>query len=183
MEKFAGYGFNKSHSAAYALVTCQTAYIKAHYLVEFYAALLSIERENTDKITKYIGDARRHGISVLAPDINESQTDFTVLSETTIRFGLGAIKGVGQIAIDVILEASQKDGNFKDLFDFCARTDNRKVNKRALEAFVKAGAFDSFKIHRASLFAAVDSALEKGTSLQKLNDDNQNSFADLLGLG
>jgi len=181
MEKFAGYGFNKSHAAAYSLITCQTAYIKAHYPVEFYAALLSIERENTDKITKYIADARRHDIAVLQPDINESETDFTVLSERQIRFGLGAIKGVGQLAIDSVLEARKKNGPFKDLFDLCARTNTRTANKRVIEAFVKAGALDGFKIHRASLFAAVDEALEMGSAMQKSLDDNQPSFSDLLG--
>ncbi len=181
MAKFAGYGFNKSHAAAYSLVTCQTAYIKAHYLVEFYAALLSIERENTDKITKYIADAARHGISVLPPHINESETDFTVLSDKEIRFGLGAIKGVGQIAIDSVLEARKKAGPFKDLFDMCARTNNRTCNKRVIEAFVKAGALDGFGVHRASLFKAIDPALEAGASIQKLHDQDQNSFLDLLG--
>lgn len=181
MAKFAGYGFNKSHAAAYSLVTCQTAYIKAHYQVEYYACLLSIERENTDKITKYIADAKRHGIEVLSPDLNESQTDFTVLSEVQIRFGLGAIKGVGQVAIDSVLEARAKGGPFTDLFDLCARTNNRTVNKRVLEAFVKAGAMDSFKVHRASLFKAIDPALEMGSSLQKTQDEMQPSFSDLLG--
>ncbi len=181
MAKFAGYGFNKSHAAAYTLVTCQTAFIKAHYQVEYYACLLSIERENTDKITKYIADAKRHGIEILSPDINESETDFTVLSEQQIRFGLGAIKGVGQIAIDSVVEARKKGGPFTDLFDFTSRTNNRTVNKRVIEAFVKAGAMDSFKVHRASLFAAIDSALELGSSIQKTLDDAQPSFADLLG--
>ncbi len=181
MAKFAGYGFNKSHAAAYSLVTCQTAYIKAHYTVEFYAALLSIERENTDKITKYIADANRHGIEILPPDINESETDFTVLSDNGIRFGLGAIKGVGQIAIDAILETRKAHGPFKDLFDLCARANTRTVNKRVIEAFVKAGALDGFKVHRASMFKAIDSALEAGASLQKLKDNNQESFLDFLG--
>jgi DNA polymerase-3 subunit alpha len=181
MEKFAGYGFNKSHAAAYSLITMQTAYIKAHYPVEFYATLLSIERESTDKITKYIADAKKHGIEVLQPDINESETDFTVLSEKQIRFGLGAIKGVGQIAIDSVLEARKQGGIFKDLFDLCARTNTRTANKRVLEAFVKAGAFDGFKIHRASLFAAIDEALNMGSAIQKTRDDNQNSFFELLG--
>lgn len=181
MAKFAGYGFNKSHAAAYSVITCQTGYIKAHYQVEYYACLLSIERENTDKITKYIADAKHHGISVLPPDINESETDFTVLAENQIRFGLGAIKGVGQIAIDSVLEARKKGGPFEDLFDLCARTNGRTVNKRVLEAFVKAGALGSFKIHRASLFKAIDSAIEMGSSLQKTQDDMQPSFSDLLG--
>lgn len=182
MANFAGYGFNKSHAAAYSVITCQTAYLKAHYPVEFYATLLSTERENTDKITKYIADARRHQIEVLPPDINESDTDFTVLTNSQIRFGLGAIKGVGQIAIDSILEARKAGGPFTDLFDLCARCNTRTVNKRVMEAFVKAGAFDSFKVHRASLFKAIDEALEMGSALQKTRDDNQRSFSDLLGL-
>ena len=181
MANFAGYGFNKSHAAAYSVVTCQTAYLKAHYPVIFFASLLSIEREDTDKITKYIADANKHQISVLAPDINESETDFTVLSDSLIRFGLGAIKGVGQIAIDNILEARKTGEKFTDLFDFCSRTNNRMVNKRVLEALVKAGAFDSFNVHRASIFKAIDSALELGGSAQKLRDEQQPSFSDLLG--
>jgi DNA polymerase III subunit alpha len=182
MEKFAGYGFNKSHAAAYTVVTCQTAFLKCHYQSEFYAALLSIERENTDKITKYIADAQRHGISVLQPDINESETDFTILSNNVIRFGLGAIKGVGQLAIDCILEARKKDGPFKDIFDLAVRCSSRTVNKRVLEALVKGGALDCFKIHRASQFKAIDTALEMGTSLQKSIDENQHDFTELLGL-
>lgn len=181
MAKFAGYGFNKSHAAAYSVITCQTGYIKAHYPVEYYASLLSIERENTDKITKYIADAKNHGISILPPDINESQTDFTVLSPNQIRFGLGAIKGVGQIAIDSVLESRAKGGPVSDLFDLCGRTNGRTVNKRVLEAFVKGGALDSFKIHRASLFKAIDTAIGMGSSLQKTMDDAQPSFSDLLG--
>lgn len=180
MAKFAGYGFNKSHAAAYSVITCQTAFIKCHYLLQFYAALLSIERENTDKITKYIADASRHGIQVLPPDINESDTDFTVLESGKIRFGLGAIKGVGQIAIDCIIEARSSGGPFADLFDLCSRASTRSVNKRVLEAFVKAGALDSFKIHRASLVAAVDEALQMGAGVQKNRDSNQPSFSDLF---
>ncbi|MBI4403544.1 MAG: DNA polymerase III subunit alpha [Deltaproteobacteria bacterium] len=182
MEKFAGYGFNKSHAAAYSLITCQTAYLKAHYPVEFYATLLSIERDNTDKITKYIADAKRHDIDILRPDINESETDFTVLTNQKIRFGLGAIKGVGQVAIESVLEARKKGGPFKDLYDLCFRTNNRTVNKRVLEAFVKAGALDSFGVHRSVLFASIDSALGAGSSLQKICDEQQPSFSDLLGM-
>jgi DNA polymerase-3 subunit alpha len=181
MEKFAGYGFNKSHAAAYSLITVQTAFIKAHYPEEFYAALLSIERENTDKITKYIADAKKRGIAVLPPDINESMTDFAVLADKKIRFGLGAIKGVGQIAIEEVLEARKKDGPFSDLFDLAARCNGRMVNKRVLEAFTKAGALDTFGVNRASLFKAIDPALEHGAARQKQRDDLQNSFLDLLG--
>jgi DNA polymerase-3 subunit alpha len=181
MEKFAGYGFNKSHAAAYSLITCQTAYLKAYYPVEFFATLLTIERENTDKITKYIADCNRHGISVLPPDINESQTDFTVLSNTQIRFGLGAIKGVGQIAIDSVLQSRKESGPFKNLLDLTSRTNNRVVNKRVLEAFVKAGALDCFKVNRATVFENIDEALEKGSQFQKMKDDNQGNLLELLG--
>lgn len=181
MAKFAEYGFNKSHAAAYSVITCQTAYVKTHFPNEFYAALLSSERDDTDNITKYIADAKRHKIEVLQPDINESETDFTVLKGDKIRFGLGAIKGVGQVAIDSILEARKKDGPFKDLFDFCTRTNTRTTNKRVLESLTKAGAFDGFGVNRASLFKSIDSALEMGSSVQKTLDDNQPSFADLLG--
>lgn len=180
MAKFAGYGFNKSHAAAYSMLTCQTAYIKAHYPVEFYSALLSIEAENTEKITKYIADAKRHNIEILPPDVNESETDFTILSDRAIRFGLGAIKGVGQIAIDSIIESRQKDDKFEDLHDFCIRTNSRTVNKRVIEALVKAGAFDGFRVNRSSLYAAVDEALNAGAAIQKRKDDNQSSFTDLL---
>jgi len=181
MANFAGYGFNKSHAAAYSVITCQTAFLKTHYLVEFYASLLSIERENTDKITKYIADARRHGIEVLPPQINESETDFTIISENQIRFGLGAIKGVGQAAIESVLSARQSGGAFTDLFDLCARANTRTMNKRVVEAFIKAAACDCFQIHRGSMMAAVDEALSMGTAIQKSHDDNQASFLDLLG--
>ncbi len=181
MAKFAEYGFNKSHAAAYSVITCQTAYLKAHYPVEFYAALLSSERDDSDNITKYIADAKRHKIQVLQPDINESETDFTVLPDQKIRFGLGAIKGVGQVAIDSILEARKKGGPFKDLFDLCTRVSTRTTNKRVVEALTKAGAFDSFGVNRASIFKTIDAALEMGSSVQKTLDDNQPSFSDLFG--
>ncbi|MBI1861873.1 MAG: DNA polymerase III subunit alpha [Deltaproteobacteria bacterium] len=179
MANFAGYGFNKSHAAAYSVITGQTAYLKARYPVEFFAALLSVERENTDKITKYIADAKRHSIEIHPPDINQSETNFTVVSEKEIRFGLGAIKGVGQIAIDSVLEG-RKSGHFTDLFDLTTRTNGRVVNKRVLEAFVKAGALDSFGVNRASLFKAIDEAVSLGSSVQKTLDDNQSSFIDFF---
>ncbi len=180
MAKFAGYGFNKSHAAAYSVVTVHTAFIKAHYQPEFFAALLSIESENTDKITKYIVDARKHGIRVLQPDINESLLDFTIVNDQTIRFGFGAIKGVGEMAILTVIESRKKDGPFTDVFDLCARCNSRTVNKRVLEAFTKAGVFDSFGHNRASIFKALDSALEMGSALQKTHDENQESFFDLM---
>ena len=181
MAKFAGYGFNKSHAAAYSLITFQTAYIKCHFPEVFFAALLSIERENTDKVTRYIADAKAHDIEVLPPDINQSDVDFTVQPGRKIRFGLGAIKGAGQIAIDSVIESRETKGEFEDLYDVTSRTSNQKVNKRVIEAFIKAGAMDSFNVHRASLFAAVDEALAAGSALQKTRDDNQASFEDLFG--
>lgn len=180
MAQFAGYGFNKSHAAAYSLIAFQTAYLKAHRPVEFFAALLSIEMGNTDKITQYIKDAKRHDIAVLPPDINESDTDFTVLSENQIRFGLGAIKGVGQIAIDSVLEARRDKGEFTDLVDLASRANPRTVNKRVLEAFVKAGALDGFRVNRATIFSAIDNALERGSTLQKMQDDKQHSFSEIF---
>src|SRR5690606_32472863 len=153
--------------------TFQTAYIKCHFPEVFFAALLSIERENTDKVTRYIADAKSHDIEVLPPDINQSDVDFTVQPGRKIRFGLGAIKGAGQIAIDSVIESRETKGEFEDLYDVTSRTSNQKVNKRVIEAFIEAGAMDSFKVHRASLFAAVDEALAAGSALQKTRDDNQ----------
>jgi DNA polymerase-3 subunit alpha len=140
MEKFAEYGFNKSHSAAYGLITIQTAWLKAHYPVEFMAALLTSEKDNTDKVVAHIAEARGQGYEVLPPDVNVSHLAFGAV-EGKIRFGLGAIKGVGESAIEAILEA-RKAGPFRDLFDFSERVDSRRVNRKVIEALVKAGAFD-----------------------------------------
>ncbi len=141
LEKFANYGFNKSHSAAYGLLSYQTAYLKAHYPVEFTAALLTVERANSDKVAQYVADARHLGIDVLPPDINESHADFTPLGRV-VRFGLYGIKNVGDTAVDHILKERERNGPFADLFDACRRIDTTLVNKRALEHLVKAGAFD-----------------------------------------
>ncbi len=141
LEKFANYGFNKSHSAAYGMLSYQTAYLKAHYPVEFAAALLTVERGNSDKVAQYVTDARHLGIDVLPPDINESNADFTPV-EAVVRFGLYGIKNVGDNAVDHILRERVSGGPFKDLFDFCRRIDTTLVNKRAVEHLVKAGAFD-----------------------------------------
>src|SRR3989442_1468876 len=142
IQKFAGYGFNKSHAAAYALVTYQTAYLKAHSPTEFMAALLTSEMGNTDKVVRYINECRDLGIKVLPPDVNESDKDFTVTQEG-IRFGLAAIKNVGEGAIETILDARKAQGPYVSFFDFCHRVDVRKLNKRALECLIKASAFDS----------------------------------------
>lgn len=177
MAYFSGYGFNKSHSAAYGLITYQTAYLKAHFTVEFMAALMTSDRDNTDKIVRFINETKGMGIEVLPPDVNESLLDFSVV-DGKIRFGLAAIKGVGAGVIEVILEERQKEGPFKSLFDFCTRVDSKKINKRAIEALVKCGAFDSIGpvveedyigaicAARASIFEAIDAAVERGARAQ-----------------
>ncbi|MHB1844728.1 MAG: DNA polymerase III subunit alpha [Deltaproteobacteria bacterium] len=171
METFAGYGFNKSHAAAYALVTVQTAWLKAHHPAEFMAALFTSEAANTDKVVAHIGDAREMGIEVLAPSVNESELHFSVprAGEKYIRFGLGGIKGVGEAAIEAIIEArSQKP--FAGLFDFCERVDLRRVNRKVIEALVKAGALDltsEASSRRAALFAAIERAAEQGQAHQR----------------
>src|SRR5688572_18121294 len=159
MEKFAGYGFNKSHAAAYALVAYQTAYFKAHYPAAFLAANMSAIMNDTDKVKVFVDDARAHGLMLRAPDVNDSNYRFEPVDAKTIRYGLGGIKGTGEAAISAILEA-RKEGPFKDLFDFCHRVDNRLVNRRVVESLIRAGAFDSVDDHRASLLASVGMALE-----------------------
>jgi DNA polymerase-3 subunit alpha len=144
IEKFAGYGFNKSHTYAYALLAAQTAYLKAVYPTEFFTALLTIEKGDTDKLARYIQDARKRKIQVLPPDVNESQSDFAVVGEGIIRFGLSAIKNVGESAVGEIIQAREDgQGPFKDLFDFLTRVNLKKINKRTLECLIQAGAFDS----------------------------------------
>ncbi len=143
LERFANYGFNKSHAAAYAVLSYQTAYLKAHYPVEFAAALLTVERGDSDKVAQYVGDARHLDISVLAPDINASRGDFTPV-DGVVRFGLYGIKNLGDTAVDHLLAERDRGGKFKDLFDFCERVDTTVVNRRAIEYLVKAGAMDSF---------------------------------------
>ena len=178
MAKFAEYGFNKSHSAAYALIAYQTAYLKAHYPVEFMAALLSCDMDSTDKVLKSISDCREQGIEVLPPDINTSGQSFTV-SGKSMRFGLGAVKGVGGGAVESIIEA-RADGPFTDIYDFCERVDLRRVNKRVMEALVKCGAFDSLHKHRAPLMAALDDATTAGQRFQEERDSAQVSlFGDM----
>ncbi|MEW5911933.1 MAG: DNA polymerase III subunit alpha [Thermodesulfobacteriota bacterium] len=180
MEKFAGYGFNKSHSAAYALIAFQTAYLKAHYPLEFMAALLTSEVSDTDKVMAHIGECREHGLTVLPPDINLSGRDFTV-SDGAIRFGLAAVKNVGLGALESILEARQQDGPFSGLHDLCERVDLRRVNRRVLESLIKCGAFDSTGAHRAQLMAVLDEALEQGQRLRREQDSGQANIFDLLG--
>jgi DNA polymerase-3 subunit alpha len=179
MEKFAGYGFNKSHAAAYALVAYQTAYLKANYPVEFMAALLTSEMGDTDKIVKYIDECRAMGIQVQPPDMNGSGVRFTVQGDT-VRFGLAAIKNVGEAAMESILRTRAEQGPIRSLEDFCARVDLRLVNRRVVESLIKAGAFDSLGLTRAHLVAALDAALESGQRQQRERAEGQASFLDLL---
>ena len=179
MEKFAGYGFNKSHAAAYALVAYQTGYFKANYPVEFMAALLTSEMGDTDKIVKYADECRAMGIQVQPPDVNVSAVQFSV-SGDTIRFGLAAIKNVGEAAMESILETRAEQGSFKTLDDFCARVDLRLVNRRVIESLIKAGAFDSLGLTRRHLLEATDAALEAGQRDQRDRAEGQGSFFDLL---
>ena len=172
MAKFAEYGFNKSHSAAYALLAYETAYLKAHYPIEFMAALLTSEVQNADKIVKYISECREMGIQILPPDINESYRDFTVIGNQ-IRFGLAAVKNVGDAAIDAILMEREEKGPFQSLFDFSNRVDLRKVNRRVVESLVKCGAFDFAKVHRSQMLTALEEILERSQWAQKKKGGSQ----------
>ncbi|MFW6050927.1 MAG: DNA polymerase III subunit alpha [Myxococcota bacterium] len=217
MEKFAAYGFNKSHSAAYALIAYQTAYLKAHYPVEFVCATLSADKDKSEKVVRTVAEARAMGITVLPPDVNESEVDFTVVydPETAgavqrkkdtpvslrgklrdpmgprIRFGLGAIKGVGGAALEAILEARGGDDGqkqpFIDLFDFCARVDLRRVSKSVIEALVQSGAFDGMHdksgVSRAQAFAAIEQAVERGRKISAERDSGQTNLFGLLAGG
>lgn len=178
MEKFAGYGFNKSHSAAYALVTYQTAWLKVHYPAEFMAAVLSADMAHTDKIVLMIEDCRANGLKIISPDINRSEYKFTVDPNNHIIYGLGAIKGVGEAAIESIMQVRTQHGAFKDLFDLCVHVDSRKVTRRVLEALISAGALDCFGMHRAALMGNIDNALQAADQIQKNSDLGQ---TDLFG--
>ncbi len=174
---FAGYGFNKSHTTAYALIAYRTAYLKANYPVEFMAALLTSEMGNTDKIVIYINECREMGIKVLPPDVNESYAKFTVVGED-IRFGLAAVKNVGEGAIQSVIEQREKEGKFKSLYQFCEEVDLRLVNKRVIESLIKCGAFDSFGLHRSQLMAAADKAVSAAQDVQKAREKGQATFFD-----
>ncbi|HAG50219.1 MAG TPA: DNA polymerase III subunit alpha [Deltaproteobacteria bacterium] len=198
MANFAGYGFNKSHSAAYALIAYQTAYLKAHYPVEFMAAQLTSEMADTDKVIKYIGECRDMGIEILPPDINESRNDFTVTSpfiplteggsflspsgggRGRIRFGLAAIKNVGIAAIDVILKARDEGGPFASIVDCCSRIDARKVNRRVIESLIKCGAFDSTGAKRAQLMASLDKVMNISQNIQRERANGQISIFNAI---
>ncbi|GAB4420119.1 MAG: DNA polymerase III subunit alpha [Sideroxydans sp.] len=173
MEKFAGYGFNKSHAAAYSLLAYQTAYLKCHFPAAFMASTLTSEMTNTDKVHFFWQDALQQGLTILPPDINTSCFRFQPLDEKTIAYGLGAIKGTGEGAV-LNIEQARCDGPFKDLFDFCRRVDKRIVNRRTIEALIRAGAFDSLNDHRAQLLASLDTAL--GSAEQQARAANQVSL-------
>jgi len=167
IEHFAGYGFNKSHSAAYAMISCRTAYLKANYPVEFMTALLTSEKDNTDKIVEYIDEAELMGLKILPPDVNESFANFTMVGKDSIRFGLGAVKNVGQTAIDSIIETRKTKGSFKTLYEFCERTDSRLVNKKVMESLIKCGAYDSLGFKRSQMFAMLQRAMDMANTIQK----------------
>ncbi|MCD6407748.1 DNA polymerase III subunit alpha, partial [bacterium] len=171
ISEFAGYGFNKSHSTGYALISYQTAYLKANYPLEFMTALLNSEIGNSDKIAEYVNECERLGIWVLPPDINESDEKFKIVGNDII-FGLAAIKNVGSGAIKSIIEAREK-GPFVSLFDFCERVNLRTVNRKVIESLIKAGAFDFLEIPRSQLFAMIDEAIEHGSKVQKINSSGQ----------
>ena len=175
MEKFAGYGFNKSHAAAYSLLAYHTGWLKVHYTAEFYAANMTIEMGDTDKLRVLYGDALEMGITFEAPDVNRGVYRFEPVTDQSVRYGLGAIKGSGEQAIESMVAARNEGGPFTSLFDFCARVDKGRVNKRTVEALIKAGAFDSIELNRASLLASVERAFEYAAA-QAANADQVGLF-------
>ena len=178
MEKFAGYGFNKSHSAAYALIAYQTAWLKAHYPAHFMAAVLSSDMDNTDKVVTLINECRDMQLEVLAPDANCCAYQFSAESASAVRYGLGAIKGVGQAAIESIIEERGESGHFVDLFDFCRRVDLKKANRRVLEALIRSGALDGLGASRATMMVSLSSAMQAAEQLSRDKSSGQN---DLFG--
>ena len=161
MEKFAGYGFNKSHAAAYSLLAYHTGWLKVHYTAEFFCANMTVEMDDTDKLKVLFEDAvKNFGLTFEPPDVNRGAYRFEPVTDKVIRYGLGAVKGTGQQAVEAIVKARAQDGPFKSLFDFCVRVDRTKINKRAVEALIKAGAFDSLQLNRAALVASIDRAFE-----------------------
>ncbi|CAN7390264.1 DNA polymerase III subunit alpha [Variovorax sp. LjRoot290] len=161
MEKFAGYGFNKSHAAAYSLLAYHTGWLKVHYTAEFFCANMTVEMDDTDKLKVLFEDAQKHfGMTFEPPDVNRGNYRFEPVTDKVIRYGLGAVKGTGQLAVEAVVKAREEGGPFKSLFDFCVRVDRQRINKRTVEALIKAGAFDSLQQNRASLIASVDRAFE-----------------------
>ena len=179
VEKFAGYGFNKSHSAAYALVSYQTLWLKTHYPAEFMAAVMTADMDNTEKVVGLVDECIRMKLKVLPPDINSGVYRFNVDETGAIVYGIGAIKGVGEGPIEAILTAREKDGHFKDLFDFCARIDLKKVNKRVIEKLIYAGALDRLGPHRAAMMASLNDAVKAASQHHQAESFGQ---TDLFGV-
>ncbi|QIO09217.1 DNA polymerase III subunit alpha [Acinetobacter lanii] len=178
MEKFAGYGFNKSHAAAYALVAYQTAWLKAYYPAEFMSAVLTSEMQNTDSIVFLIDDCRNNGLEVLPPSVNMSIYQFHATNEKTIVYGLGAIKGVGEQAMQSVIDSRNQLGPYKDLFDFCHRIDLKKINKRTLEALIRSGALDCLGLERSSLMAQLPEAVQ---AAEQARSNRESGMMDLFG--
>ena len=178
MEKFAGYGFNKSHAAAYALISYQTAWLKAHYPAEFMAATMSSELDNTDQLKHFYDDCRANGVEFLPPDINESDYRFTPDQQHRIRYALGAIKGTGEAAVESIIAARQAGGRFSGLLDFCERVGKEHMNRRTLEALIRGGPSDSIEPNRAMLLANIDLAMDNAE--QKAANANQGGLFDMM---
>ena len=179
MEKFAGYGFNKSHAAAYSLLAYHTGWLKVHFTAEFFCANMTIEMDDTDKLKVLFEDALKFGMTFDPPDVNRGTHRFEPVSDKVIRYGLGAIKGTGQQAIDAIVKAREEGGLFTSLYDFCVRVDRSRLNKRTVEALVKAGAFDSLQRNRASLAASIDRAFDFSTATSA--NANQGGLFDMMG--
>jgi DNA polymerase-3 subunit alpha len=177
---FAGYGFNKSHSVSYAFISYQTAYLKTHYTVEYMASLLTSIMGNNEKVALYIKECRNTNIEILPPDINQSLVNFTVVGGKAIRFGLAAVKNVGEKAIKSIIEERKRNSNFISLLDFCQRVDLRVVNKRVIESLIKCGALDSIGARRSQLLAVLDVSLKSGQEYQKSKRNGQTSIFDLF---
>jgi DNA polymerase III subunit alpha len=177
MEKFAGYGFNKSHSAAYALLAYHTAWLKVHYTAEFFAANMTVEMDDTDKLKILFCDAQKMGIAFESPDVNRGSYRFEPTGNTSVRYGLGAIKGTGEQAIAAIVAARNAGGPFTSLYDFCVRVERTRINKRTVEALIKAGAFDNLQLNRASLLASVDRAFEFAAATEA--NANQGGLFDM----
>jgi DNA polymerase-3 subunit alpha len=190
MEKFAGYGFNKSHAAAYSLLAYHTGWLKVHYRAEFFCANMTVEMDNTDKLKVLYEDALREGLSFEMPDVNRGMYRFEPVSDTVIRYGLGAVKGTGEAAIEAIIAAREGRGTglqgdvagpFKSLFDFCVRVDRQRINKRTVEALIKAGAFDAILRDRASLLASIDLAFDFASATH--DNANQGGLFDAFDDG
>ena len=179
MEKFAGYGFNKSHAAAYSLLAYHTGWLKVHYTAEFFCANMTVEMDDTDKLKVLFEDAQKMGLSFESPDVNRGAYRFEPISDKVIRYGLGAIKGSGQQAIEAIVAAREAEGPFTSLFDFCRRVDRSRLNKRTVEALIKAGAFDNLHLNRAALLASVERAFDFASASEA--NVNQGGLFDMMG--